>query len=94
MNDDVRGTCNTNSQIKFKTTMLKSSFYSDVYILAKRTNTGAGADAAAIKAEGRNKQVKFKNCKPFTDCISKTNNKQVVYAKDLDVVMRLVMQKH
>ena len=26
MNDDVRGRYNTNSQIKFKTTMLKSSY--------------------------------------------------------------------
>ena len=35
INDDSRGTCNTNSQIKFKTSMLKSRLcdYSDVYIL-------------------------------------------------------------
>ena len=37
INDVNRGTCNTNSQIRFKTTMLKSSFcdYSDAYILGK-----------------------------------------------------------
>ena len=40
INDDARGTYNINSQIKFKTTMLKSSLYdySDVYILVKKNN--------------------------------------------------------
>ena len=42
LNDDAHGTYNTNSQIKFKTTMLKSSIYdySDAYILIKRAITG------------------------------------------------------
>ena len=37
INDDSRGTCNINSQIKFKTTILKSSLcdYTDAYILVK-----------------------------------------------------------
>ena len=37
VNDESRGTYNVNSQIKFKTTMLKSSLcdYSDAYILVK-----------------------------------------------------------
>ena len=29
----------------------------------------------------------FKNCAPFTDCISKINNTQVDNAKDIDIVM-------
>ena len=35
INDESRGTYNVNSQIKFKTTMLKSSFcdYGDAYVL-------------------------------------------------------------
>ena len=39
--NDSRGTYNTNSQIKFKTSMLRSSLcdYSDPYILASRTNS-------------------------------------------------------
>ena len=39
VNDESRGTYNVNSQIKFKTTMLKSSLcdYSDAYILVTRT---------------------------------------------------------
>ena len=36
----------------------------------------------------RNKKVILKNCVPFTDCLSKTNNMpQVDNAKDIDVVM-------
>ena len=37
INDESRGTCNTNSQIKFKTTILRSSLcdYSDECILVK-----------------------------------------------------------
>ena len=65
VNDESRGTCNVNSQIKFKTTMLKSSLrdYGDAYILVKEkiTITGAGDDAAARQADERNKDVAFKN---------------------------------
>ena len=44
-----------------------------------------------IKAAANNgdKEVIFKNCAPFTDCISKINNTQVDNAKDIDVVMPL-----
>ena len=51
INDESRGAYNVNSQIKFKTIMLKSSLcgYSDAYILVEGTITveGAGHDAAA-----------------------------------------------
>ena len=69
INDESRGAYNVNSQIKFKTTMLKSSLcdYSDAY------NT--------------NKKVIFKNCAPFTNCISEINNTQIDNAKDIDIVM-------
>ena len=84
INDESRGTYNVNSQIKFKTTMLKSSLcgYSVAYILVKGTITiaGAGDDAA-------DKGVVFKNCAPFTNCISEINNTQVGNAKDIGIVM-------
>ena len=38
-------------------------------------------------ANDLNKTVIFKNCAPFTDCISKINNAQVDNAKDIDIVM-------
>ena len=91
INDESRGTYNVNSQIKFKTTMLKSSLcdYSDAYILVKGTITiaGAGDDPPARQADERDKGVIFKNCAPFTNCISEINNTQVDNAKDIDIVM-------
>ena len=50
INDDARGAYNTNSQIKFKTTMLKSSLcdYSDVYILVRGTITVVRAEATEL----------------------------------------------
>ena len=91
INDESRGTYNVNSQIKFKTTMLKSSpcDCSDAYTLVKRkiTITGRGADAATRQADGRDKSVAFKNCAPFINCISEINNTQLDNAKDLDTVM-------
>ena len=91
INDESKGTYNVNSQIKFKTTMLKSSLcdYSDAYILVKGTITiaGAGDNAAARQADERDKGVAFKNCAPFTNCISEINNTQVGNAKDIDLVM-------
>ena len=44
------------------------------------------ADADA-NANNTNKKVVFKNCTPFTDCISEINNTQVDNAKDIDTVM-------
>ena len=91
INDESRGVYNVNSQIKFKTTMLKSSLcdYSDAYILVKgKINiAGAGNDAAARQADERNKGVVFKNCAPSINCISEINNMQIDNAKDIDIVM-------
>ena len=33
------------------------------------------------------KKVIFKNCAPFTNCISEINNTQIDNAKDIDIVM-------
>ena len=91
INDESRGTYNVNSHIKFKTTMSKSSLcdYSDAYVLVKGkiTVTGRGADAAARQADERGRGVAFKNCAPFTNCISEINNTQVGNAKEIDIVM-------
>ena len=83
INDDKCGMYNINIQIKFKTTMLDSGLwdYSDVYIHVKGKIKfpGAVADAAEKQADKRNKQVIFKNCTPFADYISETNNTQCQY---------------
>ena len=69
--------------------MLKSSLcdYSDAYVLVEGTisvNNTAAADAAANNI---NKKVIFKNCAPFTNCISKINNTQIDNAKDINIIM-------
>ena len=91
INDEPRGTYNDDKQIKFKTTMLKSSLndYSDAYILVKRkiTITGEGADAAARQADERDKDVAFKNCASFTSCKNDINNIEIDYCQDIDIVM-------
>ena len=91
INDESREVYNVNSQIKFKTTMLKSSLcdYSDAYILVKGTITinGRGANAAARQADEGYEGAAFKNCAPFINCISEINNTQVDNAKDIDIVM-------
>ena len=91
INDDSRGTYNTNSQIKFKTTMLISTLwdYSDTNILVKRriTITGEGNNVGARQPDERDKRVMFKNWTPFTNCISKINNTQIDDGEDLHLVM-------
>ena len=88
-NDETRGTYNVNSQIKFKTTMLKPSLcdYSDAYILVKGTITVNNTAAADADANNTNKKVIFKNCAPFTNCISEINDTQADNANDIDIVM-------
>ena len=91
INDESRGAYNVNSQIKFKTTMLKSSFcdYSDAYILVKGTISVNNTAAAGAAVNNINKKVIFKNCTPFTNCISKINNTQVDNAKGIDIVISM-----
>ena len=59
----------SNSQIKFKTSMLRAGFcdYTNAYILVSGTIiiTGAGNDDAVRWLEERKKGVIFKNCAPF-----------------------------
>ena len=89
INDESRGAYNVNSQIKFKTIMLKSSLcdYSDAYILVKGTISVNNTAAAGAAENNINKKVIFKNCAPFTNYISEINNRQIDNAKDINIVM-------
>ena len=91
INDESRGTYNDDKQIRFKTTMLKSSLceYSDAYIIVKGkiTITGAGPNAAGRQADERDKGVAFKNCAPFTACKSNINNIEIDDCQDIDIIM-------
>ena len=88
INDEKRGTYNTNSEIKFKTSMLRLSLcdYSDAYIIVSGTIT-----VAELLAGGGNNsiQVVFKNFAPFSNCINEINNAQIDNAKYIDVKMRM-----
>ena len=82
INDESRGTYISND-IKFKATMLRSNLcdYADAYILVKGTITVTGA------GDERNKGVIFKNCVPFSKCISRINNTDIDNVQDTDIVM-------
>ena len=78
--------------------MLKSSLcdYSDAYILTKGTITitGVRADAAARQSDERDKGVAFKNCVPFTNCISEINSTQIDNDIDIDIDIDTVMSMY
>ena len=89
INNGIRGAYSPNKQIKFKMGMLRSSLcdYSDAYILVTgniTVNHTAGAGAAENNI---GKKMIFKNCAPFTSCISKMNNTQIDNAEYIDTVM-------
>ena len=90
INDESRGNYE-NIDIRFKTKMLRSNLcdYADSYILVKGTITitGAGANADARHADERDKGAIFKNCAPFTKCISRINNTDIENAHDIDILM-------
>ena len=67
INNDIRGAHSPNKQIRFKTTMLRSSLcdYSDTYILVKGNISVYNTAAVGADANNSNKKVIFKNCSPF-----------------------------
>ena len=104
IDDESKESYNTGSDIKFKTTMLRSNLcdYADVYILVNgrvtitvdagpEPNPDAPRHAAQLlaprQAGERDKGVTFKNCAPFTKCISRINNTDIDNAQDIDIVM-------
>ena len=69
--------------IKFETKVIKPNLcdYSDAYILVTEDITAAGGDA--------NTKVAFKNCAPFTKCVTHINDEDVGSAENLDVAMAM-----
>ena len=60
--------------------------YSDTYILVEGTVTVLST-AVADPATDSNKKLTFKNCVPFSDCLSEINNTRADNAKDIAAVM-------
>ena len=71
--------------------MLRSSLcdYSDTYILVKGTIAAVNTAAAGEAANNADKIVIFKDCAPFTSCISRINNTQIDDAQYIDIVMSM-----
>ena len=61
-------------------------YYNDGYIHVKGNLTVQSTGTAAIRNK-RNKNVMFKNCALFTNCISEINHTELDYAHDIDAVM-------
>ena len=88
INDKSKWRCD-NSNIRFKTTTIRSSLcnYSDLYILVKETITVANTAAVGTAVNNTNKKIIFENCVPFTGCITKINNTEIDDAQKIDVLM-------
>ena len=69
--------------------MIKSRLcdYSDAYMLVSGIISVEDTSAEGAAANNTNKNVMFKNCGPFTNCISEINNTQVDNGKENDIVM-------
>ena len=87
INDQNNGQCERGSEndstIKFETKVIKPNLcdYSDAYILV--TGDIKFVDVAAVT------NVAFKNCAPFTRCVTHMNYEHVETAENLDITMTL-----
>ena len=90
VNDESKRKYDNNS-IRFKASVIRSNLcdYSDAYILVKGTITVLNTAAVGAAIYNTNKRVIFKNCAPFTNCITKINNAQVDDAQDINIVMSM-----
>ena len=88
INDESKGK-DDNSNIRFKMYMIRSNFchYSDAFILVIGTITVPNRADAGATVSNTNKKVIFKNCAPFTDCITEINSTRVNDAQKIDIVM-------
>ena len=89
MNGNIRGAYSPNKQIRIKTAMLRFSLcdYSDAYVLVKVNITVNNTAAAGAAANNSAKKVIFKNCAPFTNCVTKINNIEIDNAQNIDLVI-------
>ena len=87
--NELGGKHNINSNIKFKMSMIRSNScnYRDEYIFVKGTLTVPNTETSGAEVNNTNKNVIFKNCTPFTNCVTKISNTQVDDAQKIHVVM-------
>ena len=77
----------TNSQVKSKTSMLKSRLcdYSDTHIYIEQIITVSNMAGAAATTNHDDEKVIFKNYVAFADYISKINNAQIDNTEEVNV---------
>ena len=87
--DESQGKYNVNSNIKFKTLVLRSNSCDDsiAYVNVKATIIVQSTVATAAPVSNTNKNVILKTCASFTNCISEINNTQVDDARSIYLVM-------
>ena len=80
VNDQSNANYDAGNETVFNTEVLKSNLchYNDAYILVRGNITIIGHQVT---------QAAFKNCAPFTKCITKIDGTTVDDAGDLDIVM-------
>ena len=80
-NTDYGDADENSTTIKFETNVIKSNLcdYSDAYIFVTGDITATNGN--------ENTKVAFKNCAPFTKCVTHINYEHVDNADDLDIVM-------
>ena len=81
IDNESKGNYSHENPIKFLTNSLESSLcdYSDAYILVTGNITVTGGDA--------NTKVAFKNCAPFTKCITEINETFIDDAEHVNITM-------
>ena len=85
INNQNNGQCGkgyeNDSTIKFTTEVVKPNVcgYSDAYILVKGN--------IAVVNGNNNSLVSFKNCSPFTRCVTHVNDEHVETADNVDIIM-------
>ena len=75
------------NQIKFTTLRPNLCDYSDAYREVKITITLPNISTQEAASNHRNKDVIFRNCTPFTNCLGEINNTKVDDAHDIDLVI-------
>ena len=84
INDESKGKYN-NSNIRFKKSTIRLNLcaYGGASILVNGTIKVPSTTAAGAAVNNTDKKVIFKNCAPFTNCLSEINNKLVDHAQQL-----------
>ena len=80
-NEEYGEECENNSTIKFETKVIKPNLcdYSGINILVTGNITDTGGNA--------NNEAAFKNCAPFTRCVTHINDEHVETAENLEIIM-------